>query len=89
MKVGNSVQPNNLKELLDIDCLVTSNQLQNISKMTSYKISQAKNKLGWEPEYSLEDLVNDMMDSDVELMKKEHHIKEGEELTLKYTFYDV
>jgi len=46
MKVGNSVQPNNLKELLDIDCLVTSNQLQNISKMTSYKISQAKNKLG-------------------------------------------
>ena len=39
--------------------------------------SKAKNKLGWVPEYSLEDLVNDMMASDVELMKKEHHIKEG------------
>ena len=46
--------------------------------------SKAKNKLGWEPEYSLEDLVNDMMASDVELMKKEHHIKEGGYQILNY-----
>lgn len=46
--------------------------------------SKAKNKLGWEPEYSLEDIVNDMMASDVELMKKEHHIKEGGYNILNY-----
>ena len=46
--------------------------------------SKAKNKLGWEPEYSLEDLVNDMMASDVELKKKEHHIKEGGYQILNY-----
>jgi GDPmannose 4,6-dehydratase len=31
--------------------------------------SKAKNKLGWVPEYSLEDLVKDMMQSDVKLMQ--------------------
>ena len=46
--------------------------------------SKAKNKLGWVPQYSLEDLVNDMMASDVELMKKEHHIKEGGYNILNY-----
>lgn len=46
--------------------------------------SKAKNKLGWVPEFSLEDLVNDMMASDVELMKKEHHIKEGGYNILNY-----
>ena len=46
--------------------------------------SKAKNKLGWVPEYSLEDLVNDMMASDVELMKKEYHIKEGGYQILNY-----
>ena len=39
--------------------------------------SKAKNKLGWEPEYDLEALVNDMMSSDIELMKKEQFLKEG------------
>jgi GDPmannose 4,6-dehydratase len=46
--------------------------------------SKAKNKLGWVPEYSLEDLVNDMMVSDLELMKKEYHIKEGGYQILNY-----
>jgi GDPmannose 4,6-dehydratase len=46
--------------------------------------SKAKNKLGWIPEYSLEDLVNDMMASDLELMKKEYHIKEGGYQILNY-----
>ena len=32
--------------------------------------TKAKEKLGWEPEISLESLVADMMDSDLELMKK-------------------
>ena len=46
--------------------------------------SKAKNKLGWIPDYSLEDLVNDMMASDLELMKKEYHIKEGGYQILNY-----
>ena len=33
--------------------------------------SKAKNKLGWVPEHDLASLVKDMMQSDVELMKKD------------------
>lgn len=33
---------------------------------------KAKKKLGWEPVYSLTDLVHDMMVSDIKLMKKNH-----------------
>ena len=32
--------------------------------------SKAKNKLGWIPEYDLNDLINEMMESDLKLMKK-------------------
>lgn len=39
--------------------------------------SKAKTKLGWEPEYNLNDIVNDMMSSDIKLMKKEKYIKDG------------
>jgi len=39
--------------------------------------SKAKNKLGWECEYELSDLVKDMMQSDVKLMQKENYLKEG------------
>ncbi len=39
--------------------------------------SKAKNKLGWEPECSLEELVKDMMQSDLELMQKEQFLKDG------------
>ncbi|MCY2687814.1 GDP-mannose 4,6-dehydratase [Salinimicrobium sp. TH3] len=46
--------------------------------------SKAKNKLGWVPEYDLKDLVKDMMRSDVELMKKDCHLKEGGYPTLNY-----
>ena len=33
--------------------------------------SKAKNKLGWVPEHDLASLVNDMMESDISLMKKD------------------
>jgi len=46
--------------------------------------SKAKNKLGWEPECSLEDLVKDMMESDVSLMQKEQFLKEGGYQILNY-----
>ena len=39
--------------------------------------TKAKEKLGWVPEHDLESLVNDMMTSDLKLMKKEHFLKSG------------
>lgn len=46
--------------------------------------SKAKNKLGWEPEISLPQLVKDMMDNDLKLMRKEQYLKEGGYETLNY-----
>ena len=46
--------------------------------------SKAKNKLGWEPEFTLNDLVKDMMLSDVKLMQKEQYLKDGGYKTLNY-----
>tara|TARA_B100000780_G_scaffold277961_1_gene250026 strand:- start:1099 stop:2190 length:1092 start_codon:yes stop_codon:yes gene_type:complete len=37
--------------------------------------SKAKNKLNWEPEIQLDELVDDMMASDLKLMKKEQNLK--------------
>jgi GDPmannose 4,6-dehydratase len=39
--------------------------------------SKAKEKLKWVPEYDLAGLVNDMMQSDLRLMKKDQYLKEG------------
>lgn len=46
--------------------------------------SKARNILGWEPEYSLADLINDMMVSDIKVMKKESYLKEGGYEILNY-----
>lgn len=46
--------------------------------------SKAKHKLGWEPEYTLNDLVKDMMQSDVKLMQKEQYLKDGGYKTMNY-----
>ena len=45
---------------------------------------KARKKLGWEPEYDLNGLIEDMMQSDVHLMKKESYLKEGGYKTLNY-----
>jgi GDPmannose 4,6-dehydratase len=45
---------------------------------------KAKKKLGWEPKYDLKGLIEDMMLSDVNLMKKESYLKEGGFKTLNY-----
>ncbi|WP_276167440.1 GDP-mannose 4,6-dehydratase [Zobellia alginiliquefaciens] len=39
--------------------------------------SKANNKLGWTPKYDLNDLVEDMMKSDLKLMKKDTYLKDG------------
>ena len=45
---------------------------------------KAKEKLGWIPEYDLQGLINDMMESDIKLMKKDQYLKEGGFVTLNY-----
>ena len=39
--------------------------------------TNAKTKLGWETEYSIEDLVKEMVEADIELMRKEKFLKDG------------
>jgi GDPmannose 4,6-dehydratase len=46
--------------------------------------TKAKTKLGWEPEYDLQALVKDMVQSDIKLMHKEVYLKNGGFQTLNY-----
>ncbi len=46
--------------------------------------TKAKEKLGWVPKYSLQDLVQDMMQSDIKLMKKDQLLLEKGYETLNY-----
>ena len=46
--------------------------------------SKSLEVLGWKPEYSLAELVKDMMQSDVKLMQKEAYLREGGFRTLNY-----
>jgi GDPmannose 4,6-dehydratase len=46
--------------------------------------TKAKEKLGWTPQIALEDLVNDMMSSDLKLMGKDQYLKSGGYTTLNY-----
>jgi GDPmannose 4,6-dehydratase len=39
--------------------------------------SKAEKKLGWKREYALEELVNDMMESDLKLMTKDQYLQDG------------
>ena len=44
--------------------------------------TKSQEVLGWIPEYSLKELVADMMKHDVKLMKKEEYLKRGGYKTL-------
>lgn len=46
--------------------------------------TKARQKLGWVPEYSLDDLISEMVRSDLSLMKKEYYLKNGGYRTMNY-----
>ena len=46
--------------------------------------TKSKTKLGWEPQYDLQGLVTDMMQSDIKLMKKDAWLREGGYRTLNH-----
>jgi len=46
--------------------------------------TKAETKLGWSREYQLEELVNDMMESDLHLMTKDQYLKEGGYTIMNY-----
>jgi GDPmannose 4,6-dehydratase len=46
--------------------------------------TKANTKLGWKCQYELKDLVKDMMESDIHLMKKERYLKDSGYDTLNY-----
>jgi len=46
--------------------------------------TKAREKLGWECQYDLADLVKDMMKSDLSLMQKDQYLKQGGYTTLNY-----
>lgn len=46
--------------------------------------TKANSKLGWTPEYDLQDLVNDMMQSDIKIMQKDHHLEGAGYQTMNY-----
>lgn len=46
--------------------------------------TKSKTKLGWQPKYDLPALVKDMMQADLQLMKKDEYLKEGDFKTLNY-----
>jgi len=46
--------------------------------------TKAETKLGWKREYKLEELVNDMMQSDLKLMTKDVYLQDGGYKTMSY-----
>ena len=46
--------------------------------------TNAKEKLGWEPQIQLAELIEDMMSSDLKLMQKDRYLKDGGYQTLNY-----
>jgi len=46
--------------------------------------TKAKEKLGWEPQIQLAELVEDMMSSDLKLMQKDRYLKDGGYETMNY-----
>jgi GDPmannose 4,6-dehydratase len=39
--------------------------------------TKAKTKLGWQPKYDVNALIKEMVDSDLQLMRQDSHLKQG------------
>lgn len=46
--------------------------------------AKAKAKLGWEPEFDLDGLINDMVTSDLELFRRDRYLREGGHKIFQY-----
>ncbi|WP_340112532.1 GDP-mannose 4,6-dehydratase [Maribellus mangrovi] len=46
--------------------------------------TKANTKLDWQPKYDLQGLIEDMMESDIKLMKKDRYLQDGGYRTLNY-----
>jgi GDPmannose 4,6-dehydratase len=46
--------------------------------------TKANQKLGWKPKHTLSDLVKDMMQSDMNLFKRDKYLREGGHITFEY-----
>jgi GDPmannose 4,6-dehydratase len=46
--------------------------------------TKAREKLGWKPQYDLTGLISEMVQSDIDLMKKDAYLREGGYRTLNY-----
>lgn len=46
--------------------------------------TKARTKLGWEPRYNIDELIKDMVQSDITLMKRESYLREGGFRTMNY-----
>jgi GDPmannose 4,6-dehydratase len=46
--------------------------------------SKARTKLGWQPKFDLDSLVNEMVDSDIKLFEKDVYLREGGHSILDY-----
>lgn len=46
--------------------------------------SKSKSKLGWHPRYDVHALLNEMVDSDIDLMRREQHLRQGGFRVLNY-----
>lgn len=88
-----SININRLNEL-DIDAHVTEGQEVLAVDPRYFRPTEvdlligdpgkAKKQLNWEPKYDLKALVDDMMNSDLKMMKKDKYIQEGGYKTMNY-----
>jgi GDPmannose 4,6-dehydratase len=86
-KVGKSFL-NSIKQRIDKDHVVVRVD-RNYYRPTEVDLligdsTKARTKLGWTPRYDLLGLIDDMITSDIHLMKKENHIKNGGFRTFNY-----
>jgi len=49
-----------------------------------FRPTKAREKLGWKLEYTLDELIKDMIQSDIQLMQKDAYLRQGGFRTLNY-----